>query len=268
MFFNPKQASKSAEKFLKNNRKDSNVSDSLSLSSKTSPSFDQLDKRGVAVSIPSSITSPTNHRSPSLKKGSVSYVEHTALESLQVIQKTIESQEIREGELETSIKTNITEAKGKMAIGNRRSAIRSMKKVKLEQVELDKVSAVIEKLEAQKLQIESSLNNIKVLKVMQEGSSTLQKLNNNTKVEDVDIVMDEIRDTIEITAEINDILSAPIDDLLFDEDELLKELEGYQDDKKIKLPVVPKKPPPSSQHSLQQDIVANDSTGKKWLQIL
>ena len=175
----------------------------------------------------------------SVREGTVSYAEHKANKALNSIELTIASQEDREQDLETNIKDTVIEAKNKLAAGNKRAALRAMKKVKLEQAELQKVSSVIETLEAQKLHIESSLNSINVLKVMQEGSETLQGLNGSTKVSDIDTVIDNIRDTMEITAEINDILSTPVNNVLVDDDELLRELEGMRDDGPLNLPVAP-----------------------------
>lgn len=183
-------------------------------------------------------------------KHSISYVEHKALKALELIQKTIGSQEIRETNLETKIKDTKIEAKNKLDNGNKRAALRAMKKVKLEEVELNKVSSVIETLEAQLLHIESSLNNIQVFKVMQEGSTTLQNLNTNSKVEDIDIVLDNIRESMDITAEVNQILSAPVDNILLDDDELLKELESYDNnDQGLTFPAVPDKTPIQSESS-------------------
>ncbi len=250
MFMRADKAYEKAAKFLKKKDRTDSIDSSDGTSVKLSPSLTSSSTRK---------SSSTKGQSQAVQvvstkddKHSISYVEHKALKALELIQKTICSQEIRENNLETKIKDTMIEAKNKLDNGNKRAALRAMKKVKLEQVELNKVSSVIETLEAQKLHIESSLNNIQVLKVMQEGSATLQNLNTSSKVEDVDIVLDNIRDSMDITAEVNQILSAPVDNILLDDDELLKELESYgKNDQSLIFPAVPDQTPIESESSSQ-----------------
>ncbi len=236
MFFNNSYSIKKAKKIIKEQqqktkeKRNESLQQSSSLRSAASSETQSIRQSTADSSVRSSQSGSQLHLagsnvSATTAQKNVTYAEHKANKALHSIEATIESQENREQELETKIKDTLIEAKHKMAAGNRRSALRSMKKVKLEQAELNKVSTVIETLEAQKLHIESSLNSIGVLKVMQEGSETLQGLNSKTKTEDIDSVIDGIKDTMEMTAEINDILTAPVDNLLMDDDDLLRELE-------------------------------------------
>ena len=78
-------------------------------------------------------------------------------------------------EIQAKIKVTIATAKEKLEGGNKRAAVRSMKKVKLYQVELNKVAAAIDTLKMQTMSIESSLNHMEVLKAMQEGSDAMKK---------------------------------------------------------------------------------------------
>ncbi len=269
MFFNNTKAMNKAKKYIKaeeeKKKRRTKSMDETTNETSNLPS-ESTDSRQSVRSAPSIIkvqhsrssTSATMNSRSGAAADKVSYAEHKANKALESIQLTIESQEMREGQLENEIRDSMITAKNKLAGGQKRAALRTIKKVKLEQVELDKVSRVIETLEAQKLQIESSLNTIQVLKVMQEGSTTLQNLNSNSKVEDIDVVVDEIRDTMLITAEINEILSEPVDNILVDDDELLKELEEYGNENDnnaiaananaVDLPEVPTKAlPPVSQ---------------------
>ena len=235
MFFNNEYSMKKAEKLIKQQRERAKKRKESMDETMNSPSESetQSDHHGsVRGSLSGSMHS-------SVREGTVSYAEHKANKALNSIELTIASQEDREQDLETKIKDTVIEAKNKLAAGNKRAALRAMKKVKLEQAELQKVSSVIETLEAQKLHIESSINSINVLKVMQEGSETLQGLSGSTKISDIDNVIDKIRDTMEITAEINDILSTPVNNVLVDDDDLLRELEEMGDNGPIDLPVAP-----------------------------
>lgn len=226
---------KKAEKLIKQQRERAKKRKESMDETMNSPSESetQSDRHG---SIRGSLSGSMNS---SVREGTVSYAEHKANKALNSIELTIASQEDREQDLETKIKDTVIEAKNKLAAGNKRAALRAMKKVKLEQAELQKVSSVIETLEAQKLHIESSINSINVLKVMQEGSETLQGLSGSTKISDIDTVIDKIRDTMEITAEINDILSTPVNNVLVDDDDLLRELEEMGDNGPMDLPVAP-----------------------------
>ncbi len=209
-------------------------------------SMKKTNDTNVSSPTPSSV-STRNLQTPKDKVDVLSFEEKRAHEALKHIKATIGIQEAREEEMENKIKDVMKVAKEKLEAGNQRAAIRSMKKAKLYQAEMNMVAGAIETLEMQTMSIESSLYNMEVIKAMQEGSDALKNMQSGTKVEDVDIAIDEIRNAMDYTSEINDILTRPVDDIIIDDDELLKELAAYNGQFKstnvqLDLPNVPTSP--------------------------
>jgi charged multivesicular body protein 4 len=79
---------------------------------------------------------------------------------------------------------------------------------------------------------------------MQAGTKTMAKIRNDVGIEQVDDVMDEIKEEMEMAQEINDAIAQPVDSLLFaDEDDLLAELNELET---ADLEAELLKPPPTS----------------------
>lgn len=175
----------------------------------------------------------------------LSQVEIKAEKALNMINETIRSQEERETELQQSLDNAILDAKNKLNEGNKRAAVRYMKKAKLYRLEQDKIGGAIETMEAQVLQIESALNNAKVIEAMRTGSQTMQSLQSTdgNNMESIDEILDGIRDTHDYAQEIQDILSQPVQHVVGGDDELLKELEELTEksiaDFSSSLPIAP-----------------------------
>jgi charged multivesicular body protein 4A/B len=150
-----------------------------------------------------------------------------AEQTLQLINDTIASQERRDDQLDQEISSLLQEARTKLAAGNKRSAVRLLKKMKLKQHEQAKVGHVIETMEAQVLTIESAIENAKVLRAMQQGATTMKSLRDSdqTSVEAFDSVLLDIKDTMDYAEEIQQILAEPVGNVVLDDDELLLELE-------------------------------------------
>ena len=178
--------------------------------------------------------------------------QQKAQETLASLQKTIASQEEREAEMDHKISQCTQEAKAKLVAGKKPAAIRCMKKAKLYQMEQSKIAAAIETMEAQILTIESAMNNYKVMQAMQAGSTTMKNLQSETKDNSAsfaDALICEIRDTMDYAAEVREILSQPVDHVILDDDELLRELQLLSADEEagtaaavameIDLPVAP-----------------------------
>ena len=178
-----------------------------------------------------------------------------------MLENTIRAQEEEETKRGQEADKALLEAKEKLAAGNKRAAVRHMKKVKRCHIEQEKITCAIEKMEAQIYTIESAMNNLKVLEAMQAGSSTLGTLqlghgkgkSTQANVADqVDALMEEIRDSNEIAVEVNEILSRDVSALQpMDEDELLRELEALDENhdrasEALCQAVAPSSPPSSS----------------------
>ena len=133
--------------------------------------------------------------------------------------------------------------------GNPRGAIRLMKKMKLKQHEQQKVAQAIETMEAQSMSIESALENAKLLNVLQQGADAMKsmRVNEKTSVESFDNALSDIRETMDYAAEIQEILTTPVSNIVVDDAELLQELEELGDPMDVDLPAVPSASLPSVQ---------------------
>merc|ERR1719261_1730113 len=99
-----------------------------------------------------------------------------------------------------------------------------MKRKKLYEKEIEKIFNVKMTLETQVIGLESAAQNAQTFQAMQAGTKTMQKIRNETSIEKVDDVMDEIKEEMEMAQEINEAISQPVDPLMEDEDDLLAEL--------------------------------------------
>ena len=99
-----------------------------------------------------------------------------------------------------------------------------MKRKKLYEAEADKIQNVKMTLETQVINLESAAQNAETFKAMEAGTKTMKKIRTEVGIEQVDDMMDEIKEEMELANEINNAIAQPVDPLLTDEDELLEEL--------------------------------------------
>lgn len=103
-------------------------------------------------------------------------------------------------------------------------ALFCMKRKKLYEAEADKIQNVKMTLETQVINLESAAQNAETFKAMEAGNKTMKKIRTEVGIEQVDDMMDEIKEEMELANEINNAIAQPVDPLLTDEDELLEEL--------------------------------------------
>eukprot|EP00984_Skeletonema_dohrnii_P036755 scaffold38088_cov89-Skeletonema_dohrnii-CCMP3373.AAC.1 len=104
-------------------------------------------------------------------------------------------------------------------------------------------------LETQVMNLESAAQNAETMKAMKTGTSQMKKIRQETDIDQVDDLMDEIKEEMEMADEISMALAQPVDPLMTDEDDLLAELEELEAEdvteqllepmKKMELPDVP-----------------------------
>jgi len=109
-----------------------------------------------------------------------------------------------------------------------KGALFAMKRKKLYEQEQEKIQNVKFTLETQVMNLESATQNAQTFKAMQQGSKTMQKIRTEVGIEQVDDVMDAIKEEMEMAQEINDAMAQPVDTLMTDEDELLEELNALE----------------------------------------
>lgn len=119
-------------------------------------------------------------------------------------------------------------------------------------------------LETQVINLESAAQNAATFQAMKTGTAAMKKMREETKVEEVDDLMDEIKEEMEMADEISNALAQPVDLLATDEDDLLAELEQEMEAedvteqllepmKKMELPTVPSTALPSIKNATKEE---------------
>ena len=83
-------------------------------------------------------------------------------------------------------------------------------------------------LETQVMNLESAAQNAETFKAMNAGKNAMSNIREETNIEKVDDLMDEIKEEMEMADEISNALAQPVDPLLTDEDDLLAELQELE----------------------------------------
>ncbi len=133
-----------------------------------------------------------------------------------------------EEHINKNIEKVIQEAKFKLSKGDKKGAVFAMKRKKMYEGEIDKIQNVKMTLETQVINLESAAQNAETYKAMAAGTNTMKKIRQDVGIEKVDDIMDEIREEMEMAAEINSAIAAPVDSLMADDDELMAELNALE----------------------------------------
>eukprot|EP00527_Entomoneis_sp_CCMP2396_P005453 CAMPEP_0198139666 /NCGR_PEP_ID=MMETSP1443-20131203/2944_1 /TAXON_ID=186043 /ORGANISM="Entomoneis sp., Strain CCMP2396" /LENGTH=166 /DNA_ID=CAMNT_0043801865 /DNA_START=379 /DNA_END=879 /DNA_ORIENTATION=- len=115
-----------------------------------------------------------------------------------------------------------------MGKGDKKGALYAMKRKKLFEGEIDKIQNVKMTLETQVIHLESAAQNAETFRAMEAGSKTMAKIRQEVGIDEVDDVMDSIKEEMEMASEINQAIAQPVDPLMADEDELLLELQELE----------------------------------------
>lgn len=146
------------------------------------------------------------------------------------LRENIATQEKRETHLEKNIEKLTEEAKAKMAKKDKKGALFALKRKKLYENELDKIANIKMTLHTQVMNLESAAQNTETVKAMKAGKDAMGDLREQTNIEKVDDLMDDIKEEMEMAEEVSNALAQPVDPLLTDEDDLLAELEQLEAD--------------------------------------
>mmetsp|Transcript_23221 Transcript_23221/g.64385 ORF Transcript_23221/g.64385 Transcript_23221/m.64385 type:complete len:226 (+) Transcript_23221:410-1087(+) len=140
------------------------------------------------------------------------------------LRESIVNQDKREEHIQKKINGMVVEAKGKMAKGDKKGALYAMKRKKLYEQEMAKIQNVRFTLETQVMNLESAQQNAQTYLALKQGNTAMKGIREDVGIDQVDDVMDEIKEEMEMAQEINDAIAQPVDPLMADEDELLEEL--------------------------------------------
>lgn len=113
------------------------------------------------------------------------------------------------------------------ATANKTKAIAALKRKKKLEENLKVAQGTLDNLENQKDMLENASSNAAVLKTMADTAKIVKQQHDNLDINKVEDIVDEMREQKEISEEIQNILSQSTAKTV-DEDELLKELEGMQ----------------------------------------
>ena len=121
----------------------------------------------------------------------------------------------------------VARAKKAKVDGNTKAALNLLKVRKMKTREVESVEQQLLTVLQMVQTINSKQNEVQVLKAMKEGKDTLQKMHEETTVEDVLTLMDDIQEQNELENEINDILqNSPHSLSMEDEEAVEAELEA------------------------------------------
>lgn len=101
-----------------------------------------------------------------------------------------------------------------------------MKRKKMYEAEIDKIENVKMTLETQVMNLESAAQNAETFKAMKSGTDAMKQVRQDVGIDNVDDMMDDIKEEMDMANEISNAISAPVDPYAHDEDDLLAELEG------------------------------------------
>lgn len=112
---------------------------------------------------------------------------------------------------------------------NKRLSLAALRKKKQLEAQLEKIDGTLTTIEFQKEALENANTNAEVMKVMSFASKAMKSAHNNMDLDQVEDLMDEIKEQQQISSEIANAISSPVSfGAEIDEDELMKELEDME----------------------------------------
>lgn len=138
------------------------------------------------------------------------------------IKTTIQNMQKRQDVLEKKMKVETKKALEYKKKGNQKGALLCLKKKKMYEKEVDKITASIFNLEQQAATLESSQTTADIINTQKEFKNAMQKIQKQVNVDDVADLQDDIAEQMAIQEEVGEILGQST--ALDDEDELEDEL--------------------------------------------
>jgi len=107
--------------------------------------------------------------------------------------------EIRINELDNKIR--VEQETAKKNINNKQVAKQALTRKKMYEESKTKFEGIIFLLEQQKISIESTVNDIETIKIMNDGNKIMKKLNDKMNIDDVHNLVDDVQEQIEYSKE-------------------------------------------------------------------
>ena len=160
------------------------------------------------------------------------------VETIHAISDTLKTQEKRKAHLEKQIEALTTEAREFVRLGKKESASVSLKKRKMYENQVKTIDDAMFNLEVQKLNLENTQFQKSAVESFAKVNSVMKET--GIKADDVERVMDELRDAVDDQQEVASVLSRPL--VHIDVDDELKELEELgqlqKESKPIQVPII------------------------------
>ncbi|KAL3923446.1 MAG: hypothetical protein SGARI_006215, partial [Bacillariaceae sp.] len=156
------------------------------------------------------------------------------------LRENISNQEKREEMLQVRITKMADLAKLQMRKGDKRAALSTMKKRKLYENEMAKIDNVKLTLETQCINLEGAAQNVQTFDAMKSGNKSMMGIRKSMGVDNVDDMLDDIKEEMDLLQEVNGAFSQPIDPFGCDDDDLLAELDALEMES---MPAAPSKTP-------------------------
>jgi charged multivesicular body protein 4 len=141
---------------------------------------------------------------------------------------TLEMLEKKEKHLDSKIEAE-TEIARQNASKNKSLAMIALKRRKMYETQREHTRGARYNLETQLMSIENAHINVETLNSMKVAAQTLKGIQKLTNVDQVEDIMDEVREQMDIANEISTSISNPLNmDMMVDEDDLEAELEQFE----------------------------------------
>jgi len=145
----------------------------------------------------------------------------TTREAIVTLRQQLQMLEKKEDYLNKKIEEELKKAKAN-AISNKSVATAALRRKKQHEQELDRLSGTRLTLETQVNAIESANINATTMEAMKKGADALKTIHGSLSIDKVDATMDSIREQMELTNEISDAISNPVNVGIEADDEDLK----------------------------------------------
>jgi len=156
-------------------------------------------------------------------KGPKKHNPETTLQAISKMDATVTNLEKRRELLGKRCLGFIKNAKAEHAKGNKKGALFNLKKKKMYEKQIANLDNQILAIEQQKMALEASALQKTVVDTMSNGAKAMQRIHGEMDVDKVEDLRADIEESMDITAEINDVFATPFGDAM-DEDELDDEL--------------------------------------------
>ena len=150
----------------------------------------------------------------------------------------------------------------KNATSNRPAALAALKRRKMLEKDLDKLSGTRMTIDAQINALESVNINYETMKAMKQGAAAMKTIHGSMNADKVDATMDEIENQIQLSEEISGAISRPVGMAgQIDESDLLQELEEMEQEELDNKMLGAEAPPVSAPREANVNIMHKVDTG-------